>query len=193
MVYRMKVAGLERDLPLCPISDELYIGAFILFGDVELTEKCAEALYEKAPEHDVMLTADLMVGFPGESEDDFVDTVNFVREARLLDAHVFAYSKRGGTPAALYPNQVDEQTKQERSRALIAEVERVKNATLDRMVKENSRLSVIFETARDGGYVGHSAEYAEVFVKTDVDLRGEMLDVSPLRRDGGIIIGELVK
>ncbi len=58
MFYKMKVAGVERDLPLCPISDSLNIGAFILFGDVELTESCAAALYEKAPEHDVMITAE---------------------------------------------------------------------------------------------------------------------------------------
>ena len=58
MVYKMKVAGLERDLPLCPISDELYIGAFILFGDVELTERSAEELYKLAPDHDVMITAE---------------------------------------------------------------------------------------------------------------------------------------
>ena len=58
MVYKMKVAGVERDLPLCPISDTLNIGAFVLFGDVELTEKCAEALCARAPEHDVMITAE---------------------------------------------------------------------------------------------------------------------------------------
>ena len=58
MTYRLNVAGLERDLPLCPIGDNLNIAAFVLFGDVELTEKCAEALYAKAPEHDVMLTAE---------------------------------------------------------------------------------------------------------------------------------------
>ena len=58
MVYKMNVAGVERDLPLCPIGENLYIGAFVLFGDVELTEKCAEALYAKAPEHDVMITAE---------------------------------------------------------------------------------------------------------------------------------------
>ncbi len=58
MVYRLKVAGIERDLPLCPIAENLYIGAFILFGDVELTEKCAAALLEKAPEHDVIITAE---------------------------------------------------------------------------------------------------------------------------------------
>ena len=58
MVYNLKVAGIERDLPLCPLNDKLYIGAFVLFGDVELTEKCAKALCEKAPEHDVMITAE---------------------------------------------------------------------------------------------------------------------------------------
>ena len=58
MTYRLKVAGIERDLVLCPIGENLNIGAFILFGDVELTEKCAEALYERAPEHDVMITAE---------------------------------------------------------------------------------------------------------------------------------------
>ena len=58
MVYKMKVAGLERDLPLCPISDTLNIAAFVLFGDVELTESCARELYKLAPEHDVMITAE---------------------------------------------------------------------------------------------------------------------------------------
>lgn len=58
MVYELKVAGLERELPLCPISDKLNIAAFILFGDVELTEKCAAELYKLAPEHDVMITAE---------------------------------------------------------------------------------------------------------------------------------------
>ena len=58
MVYKLKVAGIERDLPLCPIGENLYIGAFILFGDVELTEKCSAALMERAPEHDVIITAE---------------------------------------------------------------------------------------------------------------------------------------
>ena len=58
MVYRLKVAGIERDLPLCPIAEDLYIGAFIMFGDVELTERCAQDLIAKAPEHDVIITAE---------------------------------------------------------------------------------------------------------------------------------------
>ena len=58
MFYRIQVAGLERDLPLCPIGENLYIGAFIMFGDTELTEKSAEALLARAPEHDVLITAE---------------------------------------------------------------------------------------------------------------------------------------
>ncbi len=58
MTYRIKVAGVERDLPLCPIGDDLQIAAFVLFGDVELTERCSEALAHLAPEHDVMITAE---------------------------------------------------------------------------------------------------------------------------------------
>ena len=58
MVYRINIKGLERDLPLCPISDTLNIGAFVLFGDVELTEHCANELCKLAPEHDVMITAE---------------------------------------------------------------------------------------------------------------------------------------
>ena len=58
MFYRIQVAGVERDLPLCPLSEDLYIGAFVMFGDVELTEAAAEALCRLAPEHDVMITAE---------------------------------------------------------------------------------------------------------------------------------------
>lgn len=58
MGYKMNIAGLERELPLCPLTDKLDIAAFVLFGDVELTEHCAAALCERAPEHDVMITAE---------------------------------------------------------------------------------------------------------------------------------------
>ena len=58
MFYRMNVAGLERDLPLCPLNDKLMIGAFVIFGDMELTTACAKALVARIPEHDVMITAE---------------------------------------------------------------------------------------------------------------------------------------
>lgn len=56
--YELNVAGLKRNLPLCKINDDLYIGAFVMFSDVELTVSCAKALLELAPEHDIMITAE---------------------------------------------------------------------------------------------------------------------------------------
>ena len=58
MTYPMTVAGVKRDLPLCKVNDELYIGAFVIFGDCELTEACAKALLEKAPAYDYLITAE---------------------------------------------------------------------------------------------------------------------------------------
>ena len=58
MYYRMNIAGLDRDLPICKVTDSLYIAGFVIFGDVELTVKTAEALVKKLPEHDVLITAE---------------------------------------------------------------------------------------------------------------------------------------
>ena len=58
MFYRMTVAGVQRDLPICKVTDDLYIAAFVVFGDVALTERCAAALLEKAPEYDYLITAE---------------------------------------------------------------------------------------------------------------------------------------
>ena len=56
--YKMNIAGLERALPLCRVTDDLYIGAFVIFGDPELTTACANALLDKAPEYDYLITAE---------------------------------------------------------------------------------------------------------------------------------------
>lgn len=56
--YELEVAGLKRMLPICRVSDDLYIGAFVMFGDVELTKACAAELLKKAPECDIMITAE---------------------------------------------------------------------------------------------------------------------------------------
>jgi len=58
MYHRMTIAGVERDLPICRVNDDLYIGAFVIFGDVELTERSAAALLERAPEYDYLITAE---------------------------------------------------------------------------------------------------------------------------------------
>ena len=58
MVHRMKVAGLWRDLPICPVNENLYIAGFVIFGDQELTVACARELLKKAPEYDYLITAE---------------------------------------------------------------------------------------------------------------------------------------
>ena len=58
LYYKTKIAGLDRALPLCPISDTLMIGAFVIFGDPELTTACAEALLARAPEYDYLISAE---------------------------------------------------------------------------------------------------------------------------------------
>ena len=55
MTYEIDIAGLKRDLPLCPVTDDLYIGAFVIFGDVELTVHCATELLKRAPDYDYLI------------------------------------------------------------------------------------------------------------------------------------------
>ena len=58
MYYHMNIAGLERDLPICPVNDSLSIAGFVIFGDQELTVACARELLKIAPEHDILITAE---------------------------------------------------------------------------------------------------------------------------------------
>ena len=141
----------------------------------------------------VMLTADLMVGFPGESEEDFLDTLRFVREARLLDAHVFAYSKRAGTPAAEYEDQVDEHLKRERSARLIAECRAVQSEVLSEVIALGEPLPVILETRKGSLLSGHSDSYIEVVCESKRDRRGELVFVKPLRQENGVVWGEILE
>lgn len=140
----------------------------------------------------VMLTADLMVGFPGESEEDFLDTLRFVREAGLLDAHVFAYSKRDTTPAATYEGQIPEQVKRERSARLIAECARMRDEILSTAVASGEPLSCILESEQGGVYTAHSDSYIEVRVKGKSGLSGTLVSVKPLSHESGVIQGEII-
>ena len=139
----------------------------------------------------VMLTADLMVGFPGETEEDFLDTVSFVREAELLDAHVFAYSRRDGTPAADYPDQIPDDVKHRRSAVLIDAVKKMQSSVLDGVVSRAAPLSVVFETRKKDEYRGHSDSYIEVSANASHDVRGEIYSVVPEYHKDGVIYGKI--
>ena len=138
-------------------------------------------------------TTDLMVGFPGESEEDFLETVSFAKEARFIDAHVFAYSRREGTPAAYYDGQIPENVKKERSRRLIAAKNEVRDDVLKQLVTLARPLSVVLETYGDGKYSAHSDSFVEVSVEGPDGLQGEIVEIIPVSHENGIIIGKPIK
>ena len=140
-------------------------------------------------------TTDLMVGFPGESEEDFLLTVDFVRRVRLLDAHVFAYSPRTGTPAATYPEQIPEDIKHERSERLIGAKNEVRDALLSDIILLGEPLDVIVETkGEDGTYTAHSDSYVEVNFRAPAckNLQGERVMVAPVSHKCGVVFGEII-
>ena len=137
-------------------------------------------------------TTDLMVGFPGESDEDFELTLDFIREASLLDAHVFAYSRRDGTPAAEYKEQVPESIKRERSAIAIATAREVRDSILDGIVKEKTELHAILESEKDGVFTAHSDEYIELAVFAPDNKQGDMVTVRPVSHKDGVVTAELI-
>lgn len=85
--YTMTIAGCERHLPICPISDNIDIAGFVMFSDVEITEKVAEALIEKSPEHDVIITAESK-GIPLAYEMARVGCRNYVVARKGVKAYM---------------------------------------------------------------------------------------------------------
>lgn len=137
-------------------------------------------------------TTDLMVGFPGESEEDFLDTLSFVGEAPFLDAHVFAYSKREGTPAATMDGQIPEEVKRQRSARLIAEKNRVRDKILDGLVRDGTPMDAILESFDCGAYSAHTDSFVELRVlgsdgkELPCGLGGRRVKVIPVSHENGI-------
>ena len=86
-VYKMTIAGCQRELPICPISDTLDIAGFVMFGDVEVTEAAAKALMERCPEHDVIVTAESK-GIPRAYEMARIGCRNYVVARKGIKAYM---------------------------------------------------------------------------------------------------------
>ena len=159
--------------------------------NVDMALRNISALRDAFPT--AMFTTDLMVGFPGESEEDFLDTISLVDKIGLLDAHVFQYSRREGTEAAYYPDQVDERVKQERSERLIAYKNKKRDEILDEIVREGRELSAILEVWSGGVYSAHSDSFIELSVEAPKGLSGEIVSVVPVSHNDGIIKAKIAK
>ncbi len=141
----------------------------------------------------VQFTTDMMVGFPGETEELFRETEAFCREARFLQMHVFAYSRRPGTPAAELSDQVDEGDKRRRSAALIALDREIRGEILSAICRAGEPLTVLFETACEPGvWRGHSNEFFEVVTESEAPLAGRLASVLPLSAPNGLLRAKLL-
>ena len=136
-------------------------------------------------------TTDVIVGFPEETEEDFLQTCEFVREARFLNVHVFPYSKRAGTPAASMKSQIPEEIKKDRLHRLEALVDDVRLGVISDAIASEPCREVLFETFKDGYAYGHTAEFIEVAVRSDSSLHGEFFTVHLTQTDGRVCYGEI--
>ena len=139
---------------------------------------------------DVAITTDIMVGFPGETDEHFRESYEFVKEIAFSDAHIFQYSPRKGTPAAKRPDQISPQLKEERSKAMIRLCEKSRDEFIDRFIGLTQ--PVLFERKSGEMYEGKTDNYISVFVKSDKDISGEILNVRLDKRRKETIIGTII-
>lgn len=136
---------------------------------------------------DVQFTTDFIVGFPGETDEDFAETMEFARCVGFLATHVFKYSKRAGTPAAKMPDQIPEEVKHARSQALIALSAESTAHCLAEILAAHPTETVLFEQKIGGLWSGHTAAFAEVRAASDADLHGELRKVRLDKIEDGYI------
>ncbi|MCI8403462.1 MAG: tRNA (N(6)-L-threonylcarbamoyladenosine(37)-C(2))-methylthiotransferase MtaB [Clostridia bacterium] len=141
---------------------------------------------------DVAITTDIMVGFPGETDEEFESTVNFARQIQFSDAHIFQYSQRRGTPAAKRPDQISPSVKERRSKIIIAETQRTRDEFLNRFIGKTMR--VLFEQpAKDGLYEGKTDNYITVHAPSEDNLNDEFRNVLLEKAEDGIMTGKIVE
>ena len=136
------------------------------------------------------ITTDLIVGFPGETEEEFQQTLDFIQKCAFSAMHIFPYSKRPGTPAAKLPGQVLNAVKEERAHRAAQIARTMQDAYLDSWVGET--VPVLFEEERDGLWRGHTTRYCEVTVQSAQPLHNQLRQVRLTGRDGGALQGVLV-
>ncbi|OZI10203.1 tRNA (N(6)-L-threonylcarbamoyladenosine(37)-C(2))-methylthiotransferase MtaB [Bacillaceae bacterium SAS-127] len=126
------------------------------------------------------VTSDVIVGFPGETEEEFMETYNFIKEHKFSELHVFPYSKRTGTPAARMDDQVDEEVKNERVHRLITLSDQLAKEYASRF--EGEVLEVIPEESfkegdKEGLYVGYTDNYLKVVFEATEEMVGQIVKV----------------
>jgi len=154
--------------------------------NTDMVKKYVAYMRSKIP--DINFTADVIVGFPGETEEDFIQSQKFLEEIGLLSIHIFTYSKRKGTEAAEMTDQISEKLKKERAARLAAAAEKMRCRIIEGYI--GREFPVLFETYEDGYAVGHTPNFLEVRLKANRDLRGEIRNVKLVEYNKHHIYGE---
>ncbi|MBE6583358.1 MAG: tRNA (N(6)-L-threonylcarbamoyladenosine(37)-C(2))-methylthiotransferase MtaB [Ruminococcaceae bacterium] len=140
----------------------------------------------------VQFTTDIIAGFPEESEQDFLASCEFVKNAKFLMVHAFPYSKRQGTPAAEMVGQLQEGVKHDRVRELNRISADVREVLLYEMTKNETVTEVLFESYENGYAFGHTANFVEVRVKVDHSMHGQLRLVKLIGHTQGVCEGIIV-
>lgn len=190
-----KIAGLTKLAPHFHLS--LQSGSSRILAlmrrkyNADMAMNAIKLLRKSIP--DVCFTTDVIVGFPQETDEDFNETVQFVKDAGFLTVHIFPYSSRKGTEASKMKGQIE---KEEKSRRLHILEDVARRSNQDIILKECHRQSikkVLFE-AFDGVYAyGHTDNFIEIAVATKKDIRSELLNVKITHTDGELCFGRLVE
>ncbi len=140
---------------------------------------------------DIMITTDIIVGFPGETDEDFKQTLDFAAECGFAKMHVFPYSKRKGTPAEKMPQQVEDTVKQQRAAALSELDNKMQQQAMEAVIGSN--VEVLFEQPVDDTHIeGLAGDYLRVLVTGDAKLCGEIASVKITGHQDDFLTGEII-
>ena len=142
---------------------------------------------------DIAITTDIIVGFPGETDEDFEDTMDVVNKAEYESAFTFIYSKRTGTPAADYPDQVDSEIIKRRFDRLLGRVQEIAaGKTLKYVGTETTALIEDIDDHEDGYVTGRLSNNMVVHVKGNTGLIGKIVKVRLNEAKGFYYLGEII-
>ena len=135
---------------------------------------------------DVILTTDIIVGFPNESDEEFESTYNFLKDIKFYKMHIFKYSPRKGTKAAIMENQISGDIKEKRSKKLLELSDLNEISYLEKYI--NKEVNVLFEEYDGEYYKGHTENYIMVKMKSKEDLCNKIKKVVITERKGLFLI-----
>lgn len=124
---------------------------------------------------DCAITTDMIVAFPGETEEEFNESITFIQKCGFADMHIFPYSRRPGTPADKMPGQLGNSIKEDRCHTACAVAEKMSHSFRQKMV--GCVQSVLFEERAGDYYIGHTPNYVKVYLRTDEELHNQVLSV----------------